>query len=73
MGSSKPKRGSKADQKEADRETRCAKLLAELGSATPFPDGPDDLKKRSKKWKNVDATNVHKIKKIIPTLTNASG
>ena len=59
---------SKADKVEADRKKRCAELLKKEGSETPFPDGPDDLKKRSKKWENVDVTNVHNIKKIIATL-----
>ncbi|CAH0377279.1 unnamed protein product [Pelagomonas calceolata] len=71
MGSSKKPRGSKADLKEADRESRCLALLEEVKTATPFPDGPDDLKNKSSKWTNVDATNVHNIKKIIATLTLA--
>ena len=57
-----------ADKKEADREKRRLKLLDKVKTETPFPDGPDDLKKRSKKWENVDVTNVHNIKKIIATL-----
>ena len=60
---------SKADLKEAEREKLRAALLKEIGSETPFPDGPDDLKNKSSKWENVDFTNVHKIKKIVPTLT----
>ena len=59
---------TKADKKEAERERLCAALLKKEGSATPFPDGPDDLKKKSSKWTNVDATNVDQIKRIIATL-----
>ena len=62
---------SKAEKMEADRRKKCAELLKKEGSETPFPDGPDDLKKQSSKWSNVDATNVHKVQKIIATLALA--
>jgi len=59
---------SKADLKEADREKRRLALLEEIGSETPFPDGRDDLKNKSSRWKDVNWTNVHNVKKIIASL-----